>query len=339
LYVTDTTYYNIRRVTSEGVVTTFAGRKYEGAHPKDGKDGIGPDARFDYASNVVIGPDGTAFVIDGESVRKVARTGLVTTLPARVGSGAYPGGYRGFAVDSGGTLWVTSSHSNFNVRPPREYVLIQTITPDGVITAFGDSSGQPYSPGTTPPPPHAWGLAVSRDGTLYLGMSDTTIRTISPDRVATTLAGGGSGYADGVGAAAMFSFTGSIALDGRGNLYVADCGNHAVRKVTPTGVVTTLAGDAQSAGFADGVGAAAKFTCPYHIAVAASGTVYVTDGATVRRITPDGAVTTVVSTPPYYGQRLGPLPASLEYPGGLAVTEDGQLIITDRHAVLITRGL
>jgi hypothetical protein len=59
----------------------------------------------------------------------------------------------------------------------------------------------------------------------------------------------------------------------------------------------------------------------------------------VRRSTPDGAVTTVVGTPSYYGQRLGPLPASLEYPVGLAVTEDEQLIITDRHAILITRGL
>jgi sugar lactone lactonase YvrE len=178
-------------------------------------------------------------------------------------------------------------------------------------------------------------------------MSDYTIRIISPDRVANTLAGtpGGYGYADGVGAAAKFSSTDNIALDGQGNLYVADCGNHSVRKVTPAGVVTTLAGDAQAAGFADGVGATAKFGCPRCITVDSRGTAYVLDGSpvangmTIRRITPDGAVTTVVGTPPYYGPSVGALPASLSWPWGVAVTEDGQLIITDQYAILITRGL
>ena len=336
LHVTDTGLYNLRKVTSEGVVTTFAGRSQEWT---TARDGIGSDARFGYVSSIAIGPDGTAFVIDDGSVRKVERSGLVTTLPSGMGPPSYFSA-RGLAVDSGGTLWFTSSQWNINSRPPREYVVIQSMTPDGMVTPFGDSSGQPYSPGTIPPPPYARDIAVSRDGSLYLRMSDSTLRTISPDRVANALAGGSYGYSDGIGAAAKFAGdTGSVALDAQGNAYVADCGNHTVRKVTPAGIVTTLAGDAQSTGFADGVGSAAKFKCPLGIAVGAGGTVYVTDGATIRRITPDGTVTTVVGTPPYYGQRLGPLPASLVLAYGVAVTADGQLIVTDRHAILITRGL
>lgn len=336
LYVTDTGAYNVRKVTSEGVVTTFAGRSEEWA---PARDGIGSDARFGYVSDIAIGPDGTAFVIDEGSVRKVERSGLVTTLPSGLGPPAYFSA-RGLAVDSGGTLWFTSRQWNINSRPPGEYVLIQYMTPDGVVTPFGDSSGQPYSLGTIPPPPYARDIAVSRDGVLYLRMTDSTLRTISPDRSANTLAGSGYGYSDGIGAAAKFAGdTGSVALDGQGNAYVADCGNHAVRKVTPAGIVTTIAGDAQSEGFADGVGAAARFRCPLGIAVDTGGTVYVSDSATIRRITPDSTVTTVIGTPPYFGQRLGPLPASLQFPNGVAVTEDGQLIITDRKAILITRGL
>ena len=333
LYVADSGNYNIRRVTPEGVVTTLAGKVAE----EGVEDGIGAAARFSDPLTIAIDPDGAAIVANsGGPLRKVTRSGLVTTLASSLGVGvgnpagiAFPGG---LAVDSGGTMWLTSSLWNGNSHPPTEYVLIKTVTPDGVVATFGDSSSQP---------PFPRDIAINRGGTLYLGMSDQTIRSISPERVANTLAGtaGAFGYADGVGAAAMFANTESIDLDGQGNVYVADCGNHVVRKVTPTGVVTTLAGDARSEGFADGVGAAAKFRCPWGIAVHSNGTVFVIDGATVRRITPDGTVTTVVGSPPYYGPKLGTLPASLSWPQSLAVTEDGQLIIIDRAAILITRGL
>lgn len=347
LYVTDSLNHVIRSVTNEGIVTTLAGKVAE----RGIKDGIGSAARFRSPRNIAVDRDGAAFVADEQSIRKVTRSGLVTTLPPVIGPPPYfdPVSALGLAVDSGGTLWFTSLHSFYEssygcYRPPCSFALIRTLTPDGVATIFGDSSGQPYSPGMFPPPPYAWSIAVSRDGTLYLWMMDYTIRSISPDRVVNSLAGtaGVRGYADGAGAAAMFGsamYFQPIALDGHGNLYVADCYNHAVRKVTAAGVVTTLAGDAQSEGFADGVGASAKFRCPGAIAAHPGGTVYVTDGATIRKITPDGVVTTVVGSPPYFGQKLGPLPASLNEPIGVAMTEDGQLVIVDGAAILITRGL
>jgi sugar lactone lactonase YvrE len=331
LYVTDFGASTIRKVTPEGVVTTLAGKAAEIGD----RDGIGSDARFRNPDSVAIGRDGAAFVATERSIRRVRRSGQVTTLPPVIDP---PRDYQwisalGLDVDRDGNLWLTD-----------EFGMIHSIAPDGVITTFGDTSGQPYPP--YPFPTIAWGIAVGGDGVLYLGMGDYTIRSISPDRVVNTVAGKSlwSGYADGVGAEARFwSSATYLALDGQGNIYVGDCGNHAVRKVTPAGVVTTLAGGPNSEGFADGVGAAAKFTCPWRIAVDDNGTVFVTDqtaaGPTVRRITPDGAVTTVVGDPSSFGQRLGPLPGSLQNPRGLAVTEDGQLIITDGQAILITRGL
>ena len=95
----------------------------------------------------------------------------------------------------------------------------------------------------------------------------------------TTLAGlaGNPGSADGTGSAARFYFPSGVAVDGAGNVYVADAGNHTIRKVTPAGVVTTLAGLAGSHGSADGTGSAARFYYPTGVAVDGAGNVYVAD--------------------------------------------------------------
>ncbi len=183
-----------------------------------------------------------------------------------------------------------------------------------------------------------FGVAVDPRGTVYVadGGDNNSIRKIGPDGAVSTLAGGREGYADGKGAAAMFNTPSAIALDHQGNLYVADTGNHAIRKVAPDGTVTTLAGDGQP-GYADGQGKAARFDGPVGLAVDDAGVVFVADtyNDRIRRIAPDGTVTTVAGSG-QPGDADGAAPASgFDTPSGIAVAADGTLFVADtgNHAV------
>ena len=146
------------------------------------------------------------------------------------------------------------------------------------------------------------GIAVNSAGTLYVTDSQNcTIRKITPAGVVTTFAGesGACGSADGTGNAARFSVPQGAAVDSTGNVYVADTFNHTIRKITPGGVVTTLAGLAGNIGSADGTGSAARFNSPRGVAVDSAGTVYVADtnNHTIRKITAGGVVTTLAGLP------------------------------------------
>lgn len=147
------------------------------------------------------------------------------------------------------------------------------------------------------------GVAVDVAGNLYVAdRGNHTIRMMTPDGVVTTLAGmpRQNGTNDGVGSAARFSSPTGVAVDGAGNVYVADSGNNTVRKVTPAGVVTTLAGRADGhSGSSDGVGSAARFLRPYGVAVDGATNLYVADNFNnmVRKMTQVGT-NWIVSTIP-----------------------------------------
>lgn len=102
-----------------------------------------------------------------------------------------------------------------------------------------------------------------------------------------------AGYADGVGRAALFNRPADVAVDASGTLFVADCANHVIRKITPAGLVSTLAGVAGQPGSADGSGAAARFNSPRSLTIDRSGNLYVADDQTIRKITPEGVVSTL----------------------------------------------
>ncbi len=162
----------------------------------------------------------------------------------------------------------------------------------------------------------------------------------------TTLAGtaGTQGSADGNGAAASFCNPIGIATDNAGNLYVADsgllnnaalpnpCGNHTIRKITPAGAVTTLAGTATKPGSADGTGAAAQFYNPSGVATDPAGNIYVSDtnNHTIRMITPSGTVTTLAGTAGIYGIADG-IGGAAQFGNPLDLTTDtaGNLYVAD----------
>ncbi|PYS95419.1 MAG: hypothetical protein DMF65_14185, partial [Acidobacteria bacterium] len=141
-----------------------------------------------------------------------------------------------------------------------------------------------------------FGIAIGREGSLYVADAGESnrIRKITPRGEVSTLAGGREGYADGAGAAAAFDTPSALALDRDGNLYVADTANNRIRRVTPDGSVTTVAGDG-TAGFRDGPASQAQFDSPVGVAVDEDGSVYVADtyNDRVRVLTKDGKVKTI----------------------------------------------
>jgi sugar lactone lactonase YvrE len=136
-------------------------------------------------------------------------------------------------------------------------------------------------------------VAVDGSGNIFVAdTGNNTIRKITPAGVVTTFAGtaGSPGSTDGTGSAARFNSPCGVAVDGSGNVFVADTGSNTIRKVTPTGVVTTLAGSSGVVGNADGTRATARFNGPSSVAVDGSGNVFVADTGnnTIRKITASG---------------------------------------------------
>ncbi|HVF56606.1 MAG TPA: NHL repeat-containing protein [Pyrinomonadaceae bacterium] len=142
-----------------------------------------------------------------------------------------------------------------------------------------------------------FGVALDREGNVYVSDAGdgNRIRKVSIESGAmTTVAGGREGYADATGAAASFNTPSGLAVDRAGNLYVADTGNNRIRRVTPEGAVTTVAGDGE-AGYRDGEAARARFNGPVGVAVDDDGNVYVADtyNDRIRLVTPEGEVSTI----------------------------------------------
>ncbi|TKC54975.1 hypothetical protein FBD94_25625, partial [Pedobacter hiemivivus] len=152
----------------------------------------------------------------------------------------------------------------------------------GSLDGLGTSASFSYPTGT----------AVDGAGNVYV--ADTAshrIRKITPEGLVSTLAGSSQGYADGVRENARFNSPSAIAVDASGNVFVADQSNHRIRKITPSGTVTTFAGSGVEAE-ADGIGTSASFNGPRSLAFDASGNLYVSDLQRIHKITPTGVVTT-----------------------------------------------
>jgi hypothetical protein len=205
---------------------------------------------------------------------------------------------------------------------------LRKITPDGTVTTLAGATGEGGSADGTGADARfgaLFGLATDGAGNVYVADHvNNTIRKVTPAGVVTTLAGtaGDAGSADGAGPDARFDGPYGLVRDAAGNLYVADSGNHTIRRITTAGVVTTLAGTAGLSGNTDAAGADARFNSPGQLAIDGSGTLYVADlgNYTIRKITPDGAVTTVVGTAGRNGWLPGALPGGLTEIHGLAIS-------------------
>lgn len=335
LYVADTNNATIRVVTPAGVVTTLAGT----AGQVGSDDGTGAAARFDFPAGIRRDTSGTLYVADlnNGTVRKISPGGVVTTLAGAArhfgstdGSGTTarfqsPGG---IAADSAGNLYIADVDNN----------TIRKVSPAGLVETLAGTAGQSGGidgPGALATFSSPIAIAIDTSGNLYVADSgNSTVRKVTAGGAVSTFAGaaGQAGSTDGIGAAARFSSPSGIATDSSGNVYVADAGNHNIRKITSVGAVTTFAGSAGQAGSVDAVGPAARFNAPFGIAADPTGVLYVADAgnSTVRVITPAGVVSTLAGAAGEVGSTDGiGATARFAHPLYVAVDPTGQVYVAD----------
>lgn len=298
LYVCDTSADTIQKISSSGSVSTLAGVSGQTGTA----DGSGTAALFNDPTGIFSTSDGTLSVTDNANatIRRITSAGVVSTFAGSTanrgnndatGTAATFSSPMGIAQDVSGNLYVADATNN----------TIRKISSTGVVTTIAGSAGVAGTtdgPGNTARFNHPTGLTVDGAGNIYVSDStNNTIRKITPAGSVTTLAGlaGVTGAADGTGNGALFNNPGGLAADASGNIYVADTGNSAVRRITPAGVVRLLAGLPGVAGLKDGTGSDAWLNQPKDLVIDSSGSVYVADtgNATIRKITVAGVVTTL----------------------------------------------
>lgn len=265
----------IRKISPEGLVTTLAGGA--GATGAGFIDGSGAEASFRNPHALALDKTGLVFIADAGNgaIRKVTPAGIVSTLATGLGA------VQGIAVDSKGNVYVTDywRHS------------VKKITPGGVVSTLAGGSAFGLLDGTGGQASfvHPQGISIDVHDNLFIADSgNNAVRKITPAGVTTTVAGGvSSGFANGSGATARFSYPTGVAVDGAGNVFVADHDNHAIRKITPSGVVTTVAGTGEY-GYVNGTLAVARFKNPRNVAINRRGHVLVTDSGNhvIREIRP-----------------------------------------------------
>jgi sugar lactone lactonase YvrE len=330
LIVGDRGNHAVRRVAPNGTVTTLAGMNAQ----QGSNDGETAEARFGMVSGVAVGSDGAIYVADAtnHTVRRITPDGQVATLAGaapRTGSADGARTQATFAVplgltrDPSGALYVADSGNQ----------TIRRIGTDGEVTTFAGAAG--LTGGTN----GASALArfnlprdVAADGAGNIFVSDflnRLVRRITPAGIVSTYAGvlESSGHQDGPAASARFVEPQAVAVDQLGNVLVADRADETIRKITPEGIVSTLAGQPGSSG--------SNLFLPQDIAVDKAGNVYVIDsGSLVRKITPDGVVSNLAGVGFQHGIADGTGSAArFNFPQSLTVDDDGNVYVADSRAI------
>ncbi len=311
------------RLPEEYVVTTLAGGVAGYC------DGVGPQVRFNNPMGLCIDQDGTLFIADhfNHCVRGMTRDGDVLTVAGSLNNGWRDGvgqdaRFKGplcTAVGPEGEIFI-SDHLNACIRVMTRGGEVRTLAGSGMQRQQDGLGRSAQFEGPK-------GIAVDATGRVYVA-DGVTIRTITPDGRVTTLAGGIRGFRDGRGTQAMFGWPYALALDAEGNCYVTDAANHAIRRVTPDGEVTTVYGG----------GEMRQMNFPSGIALDATGVIYVSDtnNHRVLRLDPTQdrlSVVAAVICGGRRGTRMGNgVDTELDGPRGIAVGPDGEVYVADSGA-------
>ncbi len=280
IFVTDTNNHLIRKITPNGMVTTFAGSVQGYA------DGTGITAKFSYPYGITIDSEDNLYVTDPNNykIRKITSAGVVSTIAGSsqgytdgVGTLAKFHSPAGITIDSNNILYVADQKNN----------RIRKITPNGEVSTYSGST-QGYVDGARASAKYYWpaGITIDSEDNLFIADSyNNKIRKIDTNGNVSTLAGTTLGFDNGAGTLAKFHYPLGICVDAQNNIYTADYGNDKIRKIDENNEVSTLAGS--SRGYLEGIGSTARYNRPFGITVDSNGTIFVADtfNNRVRKIT------------------------------------------------------
>lgn len=308
LYIFDSLNYRIRRVTPDGTIATYAGN---GTPGYSGDGGSALQAEIEPYGKMTIDSSGNLYFTDeyDSVIRRITPAGIISTYAGNGQPASGPNnGNNGpatqaslgliegaIATDSAGNLYISEDLTN----------QIREISTTGIITAFAGSGAVGYQDGPAASAEFylPLGIAVDPAGNVYVADSNNgVVRKITQAGVVSTIAGtpvfGFSGDG-GPALAATFRFPEGVTVDGNGNIDIEDTGNFRIRAVSPSGTISTIAGDGQFEPTSDGVAAAnASLSGPGFLSFDPSGRLLIPDTGdyTVRRINSDGTVQTIAGT-------------------------------------------
>lgn len=328
---------------SQEVITTVAGN---GLVSFSGDGGAAINAALNYPKGLAIAANGTLYIADTGNyrVRTVNSLGVISTFAGN-GVNAFSGDggaaasasvsdVMAVAVNSAGSVYIADA-SNRVIREVSSTGTITTIAGISGVQGFSGDGGL----ATAATLGRAVALALDASGNLYIVDSvNQRVRRIAANGIITTIAGNGnSAYAGdgGLATLASFSFPLGVAVDGSGNVYVADAGNNRVRKISAAGVISTVAGNGQAAFSGDGgTAASASLNLPSDVAVDSAGNLYIADAGNnrIRMVNSAGIITTISGTSNNGFSGDGGLAsaATLNYPWGLATDTSGDVYLADR---------
>jgi uncharacterized protein (TIGR03437 family) len=326
-------------LTPNSIITTYAGAN----HTFSGDGGSALSAGLSGFQQLSTDRNGNIIFADtgNHVVSRLNRDGSITVLAgngiagfsgeggqARSASLRFPSDA---AMDKDGNLFIYDS-LNFRIR---------RVTPDGVISTYAGTGIAGYTgdngPATQAHIQQGGKMAIDAAGNVYFTDGiDFVVRRITLDGTISTFAGNGNPVHAGDGGpaanASIGTATGALAIDSMGNLYIAEDLTNQIRKVTPNGIISTLAGSG-TPGFRDGPAATARFLTPVGLAVDSAGDVFVADvnNGLIRKISPGATVSTVAGTPIFgFAGDGGPaLQAQFRFAEGVAVGGDGDLYLVD----------
>ncbi len=341
LYVSDRSNHRIQQITPSGTITTYAGT---GTGGFSGDGGSAASAQLSSPGGLAFDASGRLYVADGNRVRRITPTSTGTVIATVAGgnagfsgdgglaSNALLNGAWGLSMDPTGNLYISDSNNH----------RIRKISPAGIINTVAGSTHFTGDGGPATSATLSFPSSVAVDGPGNVFIADTLnhrVRQLSQDGSIRTIAGTGNpGFSGDGGPARSAALSGpqGVALDSAGNLYVSDTNNNRVRKITPAGIVSAIAGNGTSGSAGDGAAAtSAALRTPVGLAMGSNGNLYIADSgnARIRMVNPQGIITTVAGngTAGFAGDGGAATAASLNTPANVAVDSAGNLYIADRN--------